>query len=161
MWKLKKILEALDLVIVGAEWGEGKRAKWLSSYTVACKKDGNLVEIGKVSTGMKEKAGEGATFEQLTKELRKLITEEKGKTVKVKPQVVVEVAYEEVQKSPTYTSGYALRFPRVLRVRIDKPVSEINTIKDVEAIYKMQRKGKWAFFLIFGKNFLLLCYYWH
>lgn len=142
MCKLKNILEALDLVIVGAEWGEGKRAKWLSSYTIACKKDGQLVEVGKVSTGMKEKAGEGATFEQLTKDLKKLILEEKGKSVKVKPQVVVEVAYEEVQKSPTYTSGYALRFPRVLRVRIDKPVSEINTIKDVEAIYKMQRKGK-------------------
>lgn len=142
MCKLKNILEALDLVIVGAEWGEGKRAKWLSSYTIACKKDGQLVEVGKVSTGMKEKAEEGHTFEQLTKELKKLILEEKGKSVKVKPQVVVEVAYEEVQKSPTYTSGYALRFPRVLRVRIDKPVSEINTIKDVEAIYKMQRKGK-------------------
>ncbi len=142
MCKLKNILEALDLVITGAEWGEGKRAKWLSSYTVACRKDGELVEVGKVSTGMKEKEGEGTTFEQLTKELKKLIIEEKGKSVKVKPEIVVEVAYEEVQKSPTYTSGFALRFPRVLRVRIDKPVSETNTIKDVEAIYKMQRKGK-------------------
>ena len=142
MCKLKNILEALDLVIIGAEWGEGKRAKWLSSYTVACKKDGDLVEVGKVSTGMKEKAEEGHTFEQLTKELKPLILEEKGKSVKVKPQIVVEVAYEEVQKSTTYSSGYALRFPRVLRVRVDKPVSEISNIKDIDRIYKMQRKGK-------------------
>ena len=142
MCKLKNILEALDLVIIGAEWGEGKRAKWLSSYTVACRKDGDLVEVGKVSTGMKEKSEEGHTFEQLTKELKPLILEEKGKSVKVKPQIVVEVAYEEVQKSTTYSSGYALRFPRVLRVRVDKPVSEISNIKDIDRIYKMQRKGK-------------------
>ena len=78
----------------------------------------------------------------MTKELKPLILEEKGKSVKVKPQIVIEVAYEEVQKSTTYSSGYALRFPRVLRVRVDKPVSEINNIKDVEGIFKMQRKGK-------------------
>ncbi|MDP4012092.1 MAG: ATP-dependent DNA ligase, partial [Candidatus Nanoarchaeia archaeon] len=59
MCKLKNILEALDLVIIGAEWGEGKRAKWLSSYTIACQKDGELLEVGKVSTGMKEKGDEG------------------------------------------------------------------------------------------------------
>lgn len=142
MCKLKNILEALDLVIVGAEWGEGKRARWLSSYTIACRKGDDLLEIGKVSTGMKEKEGEGVTFEELTRELKKLIVEEKGKVVKIKPQIVIEVGYEEIQKSPTYTSGYALRFPKVLKVRIDKPVSEISTIKDVERIYRMQRKGK-------------------
>ncbi|MDO8741494.1 MAG: ATP-dependent DNA ligase [Candidatus Woesearchaeota archaeon] len=140
--KLKEVLEPLDLVIVGAEWGEGKRAKWLSSYTVACEKDGKLIEIGKVSTGMKEKEEEGVTFEQLTKILKPLIISQKGKEVAIKPQIVIEVGYEEIQKSPTYTSGYALRFPRVLRYRPEKPVDEIADMKIVEKIYGSQRGKK-------------------
>lgn len=140
--KLKEVLEPLDLVIVGAEWGEGKRAKWLSSYTVACEKDGKLIEIGKVSTGMKEKEEEGVTFEQLTKILKPLIISQKGKEVAIKPQIVIEVGYEEIQKSPTYTSGYALRFPRVLRYRPEKPVDEIADMKIVEKIYESQRGKK-------------------
>ncbi len=141
MAKLKPVLEALDLVIVGAEWGEGKRARWLSSYTVACRdKDGKLVEIGKVSTGMKEKSGEDwTTFEELTKELKPLIKEEKGKEVTVKPSLVVEIAFEEIQRSPTYSSGYALRFPKVLRVRFDRGVSDISTLSEVLKIFYTQR----------------------
>ena len=129
-------------MIVGAEWGEGKRARWLSSYMVACKKDGNLIEIGKVSTGMKEKEEEGVTFEQMTKILKPLISSQKGKEVVIRPQIVIEVGYEEIQKSPTYTSGYALRFPRVLRYRPEKPVDEIADIKIVEKIYESQRGKK-------------------
>lgn len=140
--KLKEALEPLDLAIVGAEWGEGKRAKWLSSYTVACEKGGKLIEIGKVSTGMKEKEEEGVTFEQLTKILKPLIISQKGKEVAIKPQIVIEVGYEEIQKSPTYTSGYALRFPRVLRYRPEKPVDEIADMKIVEKIYGSQRGKK-------------------
>ncbi len=143
MAKMKPILETLDLVIVGAEWGEGKRAKWLSSYTVACADDdGNLVEVGKVSTGVKEKGEEGVTFAQITDELKPLITEEKGREVKVRPRLVVEVAYEEIQKSPTYTSGFALRFPRILKLRSDRGITDINSLGEVIQIYNIQRGRK-------------------
>tara|TARA_Y100000310_G_scaffold303592_1_gene342077 strand:- start:558 stop:2234 length:1677 start_codon:yes stop_codon:yes gene_type:complete len=142
MAKLKEVMDALDLVIVKAEWGEGKRASWLSSYTVACREKGKLFEVGKVSTGLKEKpTNEGmASFDYMTKKLKKLIISEKGKEVKVKPQVVVEVSYEEIQKSPTYTSKYALRFPRILSVREDKPVNEISTLREIKTLYRSQNK---------------------
>ncbi|MBI1972391.1 ATP-dependent DNA ligase [Candidatus Woesearchaeota archaeon] len=143
--KLKPVLEPLDVVIVGASYGEGKRAATLSSYVIACQdEDGNLLEVGRVSTGVKEKEEEGVTFDALTKLLKPLITETKGRDVVVKPKIVVEVAYEEVQKSPTYKSGYALRFPRFKRLRLEeKKVGDINTLADVERIYKVQ-KGKKA-----------------
>ena len=139
--KLKAVLEPLDLVIVKAEWGEGKRSSWLSSYTVACRKGKEFLEVGKVSTGLKEKT-EGVTFKYLTKELKPLIVKQNGRQVEVKPKIIVEVAYEEIQKSPTYTSGYALRFPRILRERtMEKSLYDINTINDVEMYYKKQKKS--------------------
>ncbi len=145
MLKFKKVMENLDLAIVAAEWGEGKRAKWLSSYYLACRDHGHdkLLEIGKVSTGLKEKREEGLSFDKVTELLRPLIVEETGRLVKVKPKIVIEVAYEEIQKSPTYESGYALRFPRVIRNRTDeKGMDDINTLEDVERLYKTQKKMK-------------------
>ncbi|MBI2550277.1 ATP-dependent DNA ligase [Candidatus Woesearchaeota archaeon] len=145
MLKFKKVMENLDLAIVAAEWGEGKRAKWLSSYYLACRDHGHdkLLEIGKVSTGLKEKREEGLSFDEVTELLKPLVVEETGRLVKVKPKIVIEVAYEEIQKSPTYESGYALRFPRVIRNRTDeKGIGDINTIKDVERLYRQQKKMK-------------------
>ncbi len=139
--KLKPTLEPLDVVIVKAEYGEGKRATWLSSFTIACASNGDLLEIGKVSTGLKEKEDAGVSFKEMTSLLKPLIISKKGKGVEVKPKVVIEVGYEEIQKSPTYTSGYALRFPRVLRLREDKSVKEISNLEMVESIYHSQ-KGK-------------------
>ncbi len=143
--KIKPILETLDLVIVKAEFGEGKRAGWLTSYTVACydNEKEKLLEIGKVGTGIKEKEQEeGATYEEITKMLKLSIEEQKGKEVTVKPKIVIEVAYEEIQASPEYSSGYALRFPKIIRIRNDKRLHDINTIKDIERIYKTQRGKK-------------------
>ena len=141
MVKLKPTMETLDLVIVGAEWGEGKRASWLSSFTLACiGADGNFLEMGKMGTGIKEKEEEGTSFKQLTEELKPLITSEKGKGVKVKPKIVVEVDYEEIQKSPTYSSGYALRFPRLKNLRTDRDATEISTLDMVEELYYGQKK---------------------
>ena len=140
--KIKPILETLDLVIIKADYGEGKRAGWLSSFTVACldKKKEKLLEVGKVSTGVKEKEQEtGVTYLELTKMLKPLIQEQKGKEVIVKPKIVIEVAYEEIQKSPEYTSGFALRFPRFLRIRYDRKANDINTIPDIEKIYETQK----------------------
>ena len=140
--KLKNILEPLDLVVVRAEYGNGKRVKWITSYTIACKSGNELLEVGKVSTGVKEK-GEGLTYNEMTKMLKPLIVKEDGKEVTVKPKIIIEVGYEEIQKSPSYTSGFALRFPRILRYRgNEKTLAEINTIKDVEKIYNSQRGKK-------------------
>lgn len=139
--KLKQILEPLDLVIVGAEYGTGKRAGYLSSYVLACRSDGKLLECGMVSTGVKEKSQEeGITYKELTKLLKSSIIEQKGKSVKIKPKIVIEVGYEEIQKSPTYSSGFALRFPKFLRERSsEKDVKDINTLEDIKRIYNSQR----------------------
>lgn len=137
--KVKPVMESLDLVIVAAEWGEGKRATWLSSYTVACRDKNHLKELGKVSTGLKEKSEEGTSFEELTKELKKNIIQEKGREVLVKPKIVVEVIFEEIQKSPSNSSGYALRFPRILRLREDKGVHDISTLQEVHKHYEQQK----------------------
>ncbi len=134
--KVKPTMENLDLVIVKADWGEGKRSGWLTSFTLACydQDSGQLLEIGKVGTGVKELEGSGITFEELTNMLKPSIIEEKGKEVRVKPEVIIEVAYEEIQKSPSYSSGYALRFPRVVRLRSEER-SEPTELSYVEELY--------------------------
>ncbi|MEM4270866.1 MAG: DNA ligase, partial [Candidatus Pacearchaeota archaeon] len=131
--KLKPEANDFDLVITGAEYGTGKRAGWLTSYNIACRDDNeNLLEVGKVSTGLKEKPEEGLSFIEMTKKLKKLIIEEKGRYVKVKPAIVVTVQYQNIQKSPTYTSGYALRFPRIKMLRPDRGIGDIATLKEIE-----------------------------
>ena len=145
MLKLKEELRDFDLVITGAEYGAGKRAGWFSSFILSCmgdKKD-EYLEIGKVGTGINEKEEEGKiTFKELTKQLKPLIIDEKGTTVQVKPKIIVAVTYQEIQKSTNYSSGYALRFPRVNVLRPDKPLSEITDIKDVEDAYGEQKNKK-------------------
>ena len=141
MVKFKHIMETLDLVIVGAEWGEGKRSKWLSSYTIACIDDNeNFLEIGKASTGLKDKEEEGLSFLEMTKILKPLIINDKGKEVKVKPKIVIEIGYEEIQKSPSYSSGFALRFPRIINLRSDRRPEEASTLDYVKKLYNGQKK---------------------
>ncbi|MFH1132859.1 MAG: ATP-dependent DNA ligase [Nanoarchaeota archaeon] len=142
MVKLKPVMDSLDLVIVGAEWGEGKRAHWLTSFTLACvDDDGEYLEIGKVGTGVKELESEGLTFSQLTEMLRPHIVKSAAKEVSVKPMVVVEVNYEEIQKSPTYSSGFALRFPRVVQVREDRAPEDASPISLVKEYYNSQKSS--------------------
>jgi len=135
--KIKSVLETLDLTIVGAEWGEGKRSNWLSSFTMACRDVDGFKEIGKVGTGIKEKS-EGLTFEALTEMLKPLIIKENDRSVTLEPGIILEIECEEIQKSPTYSSGYALRFPRVIRLREDKPLDEITSLDQVEEFFKEQ-----------------------
>jgi DNA ligase-1 len=137
--KVKPVMETLDCVIVGAEWGEGKRSKWLASFTLAIKDGDEFLEIGKMGTGIKEKPEEGLSFGEMTEMLKPLVIEEKGKGVKTKPKIVVEINYEEIQKSPTYASGYALRFPRLVRLREDRGPNDVADLKEVENLYKGQR----------------------
>ncbi len=138
--KVKPVMETLDVAIVGAEWGEGKRSKWLASFVIAVLDEGgNFVEIGKVGTGFKEKAEEGTSFSELTELLLPLVVEKNGREVRVKPSVVIEVSYEEVQSSPKYGSGFALRFPRLVRLRTDRRADEISRLSEVQVLYTHQR----------------------
>jgi len=131
--KLKPDARELDLVITGAEWGTGKRAGWLTSFDVSCRDENDeLLEVGKVSTGLKEKKEEGLSFEDLTELLKPLVTKEDGKKVSVKPEIVVMVGYQDIQKSPTYDSGYALRFPRMVRLRPDRGLGDIASVADLK-----------------------------
>jgi len=137
--KVKPIMEPLDLVIYGGTWGTGKRAKWIGSIILAARMGDKFVPTGMMGSGLTEEQ-----LEELTKRMKKIIIEEKGIEVKVKPEIVVEVAYEEIQKSPNYPSGYALRFPRLLRFReSEKRPEEIDTVATIEKLYKQQRgRGK-------------------
>lgn len=132
--KVKDILDPLDLVVIGAEWGEGRKAKWLSSVILAARDRGKLVSTGRMSSGFTEEQ-----LGELTKTLKPLIISETGKIVEVKPKVVLEIGYEELQKSPKYESGYAMRFPRLLRFRPDKSPEQCTTLKEIEKIFGMQR----------------------
>ncbi len=139
--KIKPVMEPLDVVIVGAEKGEGKRSAWFASFIVAVRDSdtGEYVEIGRVGTGLKEKEEEGVSFQKLTDLLVPLILQDSGREIKVKPFVVIEVNYEEIQASPSYSSGFALRFPRFMKLREDRSPEEISTLEDVKALYDTQR----------------------
>lgn len=141
MIKMKPVLDTFDVVIVGAEWGEGKRSGWLTSFTVAvADEDGSFVEIGKVGTGLKELEQEGGTtFEHLTNLLKEDILEETGKEVRLRPNIVIELKFEEVQASQSYSSGFALRFPRFVQIRDDRRPDEISTIQEVIEAFEAQR----------------------
>jgi DNA ligase-1 len=138
MLKIKPEQRDFDLVITGAEYGTGKRSGWLSSFTISCKKDDQFLEVGKMGTGIKEKSEQGVSFEELTKIAKPLIIEEKGKEVKIKPQIVISVGYQEIQKSPTYSSGFALRFPTLTALRPDRNSDDITTIREIEKEYEKQ-----------------------
>lgn len=142
--KVKPVMENLDLAIIGAVWGMGKRAGWLSSFILGCKdpKSEKFLECGMMGTGIKEKEGQGISFIELTKMLKPYITKEKGNRVKIKPKFIVEVAYEEIQKSPNYDSGFALRFPRLVRMRNDKGLSDVDTTERFKELYTQQRGGR-------------------
>lgn len=133
MYKIKPIMETLDLVVVGATWGEGRRASWLGSYLLAVydANTGEYQTIGRMATGLSD-----SQLEEYTETFKDYITKESGKEVTIKPKIVMEVAYEEIQKSPTYTSGYALRFPRLVRLRDDKGPKDADNLERVEEILK-------------------------
>jgi len=137
MYKIKPTMENLDLVVIGATWGEGTRARWLTSYMLACRDEGTgkLLECGMISTGLTEEE-----YKQTTQMLKPLIIREEGRTVWVKPKIIMEVGYQEIQKSPNYSSGFALRFPRFLRDRsMDK--SEPDTLERVKSLFKSQGRA--------------------
>ena len=146
MLKVKPEEKDLDLVITGGEYGKGKRKGWLSSFILSCRdEDKKFLEMGKMGTGIKEKSTEeskiGISFHELTEKLKPYIIEEKGKKVKIKPKIIISVTYQEIQKSPTYNSGFALRFPRFTNLRPDKSLNEIATLDEIKKDYENQKRN--------------------
>jgi DNA ligase-1 len=132
--KLKRELATLDVVITGAEFGHGRRAGLLSDYTFAVRSaTGELLNVGKAYSGVTD-----AEILELTAWLQAHTLEDMGHFRTVEPLRVLEVAFNNVMRSDRHASGFALRFPRILRIRDDKPVEEIDTVERVEAIYQGQ-----------------------
>tara|TARA_Y100000310_G_scaffold316272_1_gene367767 strand:- start:28 stop:1737 length:1710 start_codon:yes stop_codon:yes gene_type:complete len=136
MLKLKPSENELDLVITGAEYGKGKRAGAFATFTLSCKneKTNKFLEIGK-SSGLKEKSELGLSFTQLTKKLKPLIIKEHGRQASIKPKIVVTILYQNIQRSPTYSSGFALRFPRIIKLRPDRKADDVATLKEISNDY--------------------------
>ncbi|HLI77912.1 MAG TPA: ATP-dependent DNA ligase [Acidobacteriaceae bacterium] len=132
--KLKRELATLDVVITGAEFGSGKRAQFLSDYTFAVRgPGGQLLNLGKAYQGVTD-----AEITELTEWLKAHTLEDFGHFRTVEPLRVLEVAFNNIMRSDRHASGFALRFPRILRLRDDKPVEEIDTLERVEEVYGSQ-----------------------
>jgi DNA ligase-1 len=136
--KLKRELATLDVVVTGAEFGHGKRAGLLSDYTFAVRgpnygRTGELLNVGKAYSGVTD-----AEIAELTAFFKEHTIEEFGHFRTVEPLIVLEVAFNNIMRSDRHASGFALRFPRILRLRPDKPVAEIDTVERVEEIYQSQ-----------------------
>jgi len=133
--KLKEELDTIDAVIVAAEYGHGKRAGVISDYTFAIRDGNALKTIGKAYSGLTD-----AEIQEMTERMKELTEEDHGYRRSVRPEVVIEVAFDSIQKSTRHDSGYALRFPRIKRIRADKSVAEIDTIDSVAAIFSKQKQ---------------------
>ncbi len=130
--KLKRPLATLDVVVTAVEWGHGKRRGVLSDYTFAVKdtSSGKLVNVGKAYTGLTD-----AEIAEFTARFLEMTVQDQGYRRMVRPEVVLEVAFDSIQHSGRHMSGYALRFPRIVRIRDDKPVDEIDTLERVAELY--------------------------
>jgi DNA ligase-1 len=130
--KLKRPLATLDVVVTAVEWGHGKRRGVLSDYTFAVKdtSTGRLVNVGKAYSGLTD-----AEIADYTRRFLEITIHDQGHRRMVRPEVVLEVAFDSIQHSGRHLSGYALRFPRIVRIRDDKPVDEIDTVERVAELY--------------------------
>ncbi len=131
--KLKRELATLDVVVTGAEYGHGRRVGVLSDYTFAVRDGDDLKNIGKAYSGLTD-----AEIDELTKFFKEHTLEDHGGLRTVEPLIVLEVAFNNIMRSERHNSGFALRFPRILRIRTDKPVGEIDTLERAEEIYNGQ-----------------------
>ncbi len=131
--KLKRELATLDVVVTATEFGHGKRIHVLSDYTFAVRKGDELVNIGKAYSGLTDKE-----IADLTEWFLAHTTADHGHLREVEPKIVLEVVFNAIMRSERHDSGFALRFPRIVRVRQDKLPEEIDTVEQVEQIYKRQ-----------------------
>src|SRR3989344_720567 len=140
--KFKPSGNEFDLVITGAEYGTGKRAGWLTSFDISCQdSQGKLLEIGKVSTGLKEIESQGVSFIELTNKLKPLIKKTEGRHVFVKPEIVIAVTYQNIQVSPSYASSFAVRFPRFTALRNDRGIHDIASLDEIKKEHDKQTRN--------------------
>jgi DNA ligase-1 len=140
-WFKLKAAETVDCVIIAADRGSGRRIGWLSNYHLAVRDGDGFADVGKTFKGLTD-----VEFAAMTDRLRTLAVGDDGYTVRVTPEVVVEVEYNEIQKSPTYPSGLALRFARIARIRDDKAPGQATTLEELTVLYERQfaTKGRRA-----------------
>ena len=131
--KLKKELATLDVVVTAVEWGHGKRNKVLSDYTFAVRDGEKLLNVGKAYSGLTD-----AEIAEMTEWFLAHTIDDQGFHRTVEPKIVLEVAFNNMMRSSRHESGYALRFPRILRIRTDKSVEEIDTLGTVQEIFERQ-----------------------
>lgn len=137
--KLKRPLTTLDCVVVGVEWGHGRRRSVLSDYTFAVRDtaSGRLVTIGKAYTGLTD-----VEIATMTEHFKSITLRDHGRFRTVVPEVVVEIAFDLIQRSTRHNSGFALRFPRIVRIRDDKSADEIDTLDQVETLHASLAGGR-------------------
>lgn len=138
MMKVKPVMEPLDLVVTRAEWSEGRRSDYLGRLFLACRdpdREGpdRFREVGRLATGYTDEE-----LAELTELLEPLVRTTDGRMVELDPEVILEIEYEEIQSSPTYDSGFALRFPRFLRRRDDLGLDDVDPIDRVENLFESQ-----------------------
>jgi DNA ligase-1 len=135
--KLKKELDTIDTVIVIAEYGHGKRAGVLSDYTFAVRDENDnnnqLKTIGKAYSGLTDDE-----INKITKKLKSIMIKDDGYRMIVRPEIILEIAFDSIQKSDRHDSGFALRFPRIKNIRTDKTVMDIDTLLKIKQIYEKQ-----------------------
>ncbi|MTK63383.1 MAG: ATP-dependent DNA ligase [Methanobacterium sp.] len=132
MLKFKAEPETLDLVVVGGTYGKGKRAHFIGSYLLAARDENNEFKtLAHAATGLDDK-----TLEELSDLSEPLITSKVGRQVHIAPQIILEIAYSEIVKSPEYESGYSLRFPVVKRIRNDLSLDDIDTVDRIDSMFK-------------------------
>ncbi|MDD3137261.1 MAG: DNA ligase, partial [Methanoregula sp.] len=138
--KVKPEVDTLDLAVIGAEWGEGKRAHVFGSFLVACQNYDKLVPLSRVATGFSD--------DQLAEAydlLKDRVISTQGKEVQFEAELVFEVGYAEIQASQSYEGGFALRFPRFMRIRDDKDITEIETLDSIKDRYQRQANTAQAY----------------
>jgi DNA ligase-1 len=134
LWFKIKPAETIDCVIIAADRGSGRRRGWLSNYHLAVADGaGEFAPVGKTFKGLTDKQ-----FREMTATLEQLQIADDGYTVTVRPEVIVEVAYNEIQRSPQYSSGFALRFARIKRIRADKGIEQITLLEELKNLYEKQ-----------------------
>ncbi|HEY0543904.1 MAG TPA: ATP-dependent DNA ligase [Pyrinomonadaceae bacterium] len=128
--KIKPAFETLDVVVVGGIWGSGRRKGLLSSLVVAIRDEETFKTVGKVGTGFSEEV-----LRDLTRKLEPAIITARGRDVEIEPQMVIEVDFQDIQKTSAYSAGYVLRIPRFKRERIDKSIREADTLERLKRLY--------------------------
>jgi DNA ligase 1 len=138
--KIKPDVDTLDLAVIGGEWGEGKRAHVFGSFLVACQDSGKLIALSRVATGFSDEQ-----LVEVYELLKDRVIKKSGKEVSFEPDLVFEVGYAELQISPTYEGGFALRFPRFIRIRDDKNIIDVETLDSIRERYQRQAKSAQAY----------------